>query len=428
MSNVTVGVLTIDLQARTAAFQGDLGKAAQSARGSFQRMKQDAADASRGMDMHEAKASLALLSEEVGVTIPRHLRAFIVQLPGVGAALNAAFSSVAVIALIGLIVEIGTKIAEHRKKLEEAQKAWKEVGESGRDALHKQEEELLALQIRLDELRGNHLQALKDKLKQIDEQTLDKIISQFDALQKKADEAFQKMQVGGFASFFGLGNDEAVRKAQDDLDKTIEHVHELRDAGKNADIGTYLQKQLDNVGSFKDVPFENAPHPEVRQQALNYEYQQIENLKKQYANLNKERTDNRDIALLEDRNKRTAEANAALQKQNAAYSELQTKAQAVLAQLQSADEKHTSTLEQQIATLQAAKDAEEKRGVTDTQYGMAILRLEQQRTAEIKQQIALQEQQSRGSGIPNLPAACPALNLPDGPKPIYTGGSAAATL
>ena len=35
-----------------------------------------------GASAHEAKASLALMSEEVGVHIPRHLRTFITMLPG----------------------------------------------------------------------------------------------------------------------------------------------------------------------------------------------------------------------------------------------------------------------------------------------------------------------------------------------------------
>ncbi len=60
-----------------------------------------------GKNSHEATASLALIGEEIGVNIPRQLRSFITAIPGVSEALNAAFSSVAVVALIGLIVEAG---------------------------------------------------------------------------------------------------------------------------------------------------------------------------------------------------------------------------------------------------------------------------------------------------------------------------------
>ena len=44
----------------------------------------------------EAKASLALMGEEIGVHIPRHIRGFIAMLPGVGQALEASFNAVAV--------------------------------------------------------------------------------------------------------------------------------------------------------------------------------------------------------------------------------------------------------------------------------------------------------------------------------------------
>ena len=72
-----------------------------------------------GASAHEAKASLALMSEEVGVHIPRHLRTFITMLPGVGEALEASFKVVAVIALAAVIYEVIKKVIELRKTLEE---------------------------------------------------------------------------------------------------------------------------------------------------------------------------------------------------------------------------------------------------------------------------------------------------------------------
>jgi Sec-independent protein translocase protein TatA len=84
--------------------------------------------ASRGFG--EAKGTLALLGEETGVRLPRHVRSFVAELPGVGEALNAAFSTFAVIALISVIIE-GTKkltefISEHfifTEAMKEEQKA-----------------------------------------------------------------------------------------------------------------------------------------------------------------------------------------------------------------------------------------------------------------------------------------------------------------
>lgn len=76
-----------------------------------------------GAEARESKASLALMGEEIGVHIPRHIRGFISSMPGVGTALSAAFSGIAVVALIGVIVEAIKKVAEFREKLEELREA-----------------------------------------------------------------------------------------------------------------------------------------------------------------------------------------------------------------------------------------------------------------------------------------------------------------
>jgi hypothetical protein len=76
-----------------------------------------------GAEARESKASLALMGEEIGVHIPRHIRGFISSMPGVGTALSAAFSGIAVVALTGVIVEAIKKVAEFREKLEELREA-----------------------------------------------------------------------------------------------------------------------------------------------------------------------------------------------------------------------------------------------------------------------------------------------------------------
>ncbi|MCE5309379.1 MAG: hypothetical protein LLG20_17195 [Acidobacteriales bacterium] len=72
-----------------------------------------------GAAAHEAKASLALMGEEIGVHIPRHIRGFITMLPGVGQALDSAFKAVAVIALIAVIYEVIKKMIELHQAVEE---------------------------------------------------------------------------------------------------------------------------------------------------------------------------------------------------------------------------------------------------------------------------------------------------------------------
>lgn len=71
-----------------------------------------------GAEATESRAALALMGEEMGVHIPRHIRGFIAALPGVGQALNSAFNAVAVVAVIGVIVEAIRKLAELHEALE----------------------------------------------------------------------------------------------------------------------------------------------------------------------------------------------------------------------------------------------------------------------------------------------------------------------
>ena len=62
--------------------------------------------------MQEARGTAALLGEEVGVHIPRHLATFMAGLPGVGVAMSAAFSGVAIIGIIELLVKATEKLAD----------------------------------------------------------------------------------------------------------------------------------------------------------------------------------------------------------------------------------------------------------------------------------------------------------------------------
>lgn len=62
--------------------------------------------------MYEARGEVGLLGEEIGVKLPRHVRSFLVELPGVGAAMSAAFSITAVGFLITALVEISEKASE----------------------------------------------------------------------------------------------------------------------------------------------------------------------------------------------------------------------------------------------------------------------------------------------------------------------------
>ena len=55
---------------------------------------------------------MGLLGEAVGIRLPRHVRSFLAELPGVGPALSAAFSATAVLFIAKALVELSKKLSE----------------------------------------------------------------------------------------------------------------------------------------------------------------------------------------------------------------------------------------------------------------------------------------------------------------------------
>lgn len=98
--------------------------------------------------MFQARGETALLGEEFGIRLPRHVRSFIAELPGVGAALSAAFSATAILFIIQAIIELTKKITELTSEFVYAKTIWEETTKSVVDlnteliALTKQYEEL----------------------------------------------------------------------------------------------------------------------------------------------------------------------------------------------------------------------------------------------------------------------------------------------
>lgn len=115
-----VAQIYAELQLSTAKFKAAIGEATNESRRFSAEMRKSS---------EEARGSIALLGEEIGVRLPRHLRSFVAELPGVGKAMSAAFEAIAVIALIDVVVEAGKKIYEFVQKNEEAARKNKEAWE-----------------------------------------------------------------------------------------------------------------------------------------------------------------------------------------------------------------------------------------------------------------------------------------------------------
>ena len=140
----------VDLVARTAAFKAALQDATNDTK-KF--------SAETRAQMNEAKASMALLGEEIGVRLPRHLRTFVAGLPGVASAMSAAFNAVAVFALIDIVWKAGEKIVEFAEKNEGAAQKNAEAWNKQHDAIALTTQEVELSTIKLE----NHIAKLEHK-------------------------------------------------------------------------------------------------------------------------------------------------------------------------------------------------------------------------------------------------------------------------
>src|SRR5581483_5733428 len=118
--------------------------------------------------MYEARGEVELLGEMIGVRLPRHVRSFISELPGVGSALSAAFQATAIIFIIDALVQVGEKITEFTHRAEKISEAWDAVHESEQQALDHLTNDLIKAQVETDKLTGDHLGALLLELQLID--------------------------------------------------------------------------------------------------------------------------------------------------------------------------------------------------------------------------------------------------------------------
>jgi hypothetical protein len=117
--------------------------------------------------MREAKGEAALLGEEFGIRLPRHVRNFVAELPGVGSALSAAFSATAVLFLVEALVSASEKLAAFVFKEGDGITRtvdWNKSLLSQAEALQKVQQALDDFGKSADELSREKIDALRDKI------------------------------------------------------------------------------------------------------------------------------------------------------------------------------------------------------------------------------------------------------------------------
>jgi hypothetical protein len=134
--------------------------------------------------MREAKGEIALLGEEIGIKVPRHVRGFLAELPGVGTALEAAFSATAALILIQVLVEGTKKLSEF-------------IGEHFifTEAMKEEVKVITETNLKLVEL-AKTTEELKKQYEQFGETGTKKIKAEFDDINKKFAENHILLEAG----------------------------------------------------------------------------------------------------------------------------------------------------------------------------------------------------------------------------------------
>src|SRR6266852_832864 len=262
-----VGTLTVNLEANTATFTADLGKAGNSLDG----FGKSAAAAGKTVDysMLEAKGSMMLLGEELGVHIPRHLQTLIAEIPMVGAAFSAMLPIVGVVAAIAIIAKLVEKNEEAKEKFT---REWEGANTEVQNVFNKLSDKLLDAGIKADELSGNHLGALAKQLQKIDNMSMRELVSELGTITKAADHVFEDLK----SHWYELGGSE---EAKQKLDAFKDKYEALIAVGNKAGAAELLKATLKDANDLltKDLGLQGSMYG-VTEKRLNAEKELVARL------------------------------------------------------------------------------------------------------------------------------------------------------
>lgn len=249
MANVVVGSMTVDLVSRTAAFQDNMGKAAQSAKSAFADMKASAESSGAGVSHAslDVRHSIGLLDNTIrgahGQAMADLVRMF-AQSEVVMTALPIAATAAGFVLFGGIVYELYQKFQAADEANQKFRASLNALGLEGQTAIRKVDENILGLQAAIDDLNGNHLQAFIDRLKEIDNTSLDKIRSELDALQEKAAIGLAGGKSSAIGAFFGDTSNAALDPLIAKIKAGREQIDKLAVSGNNAGILAILQGEI----------------------------------------------------------------------------------------------------------------------------------------------------------------------------------------
>ncbi|MCU1320376.1 MAG: hypothetical protein JWM43_25 [Acidobacteriaceae bacterium] len=208
-----VWVLSVDLQTKTATFQSGMAEAAKSARGAFGDIKSAATESGEGVSKSalNVRSAIGLVDNTIRGQHAAAMADLIKEFSHTGivmAALPFAAAVGGIAAVAAIAVEVAEKIKEWREEQAKLQQEAMKFGTTINESFRSLDEKLLAAGIRSDELRNDHLAALRKELLLIDGQSMAELVKELDTVAKAADEVFAGLK--GHWYTFGIGSDGAT--------------------------------------------------------------------------------------------------------------------------------------------------------------------------------------------------------------------------
>lgn len=163
---------------------------------------------------------IRILDEAIGIKLPRGVTRFVSELLPLGGIMDAAFAASVIFIVIEALSKGIEKLVEWSQEAHKIALAQDEFKTSILTSFNSLDDKLLQSGARLDELRGDHMAALRKELELIDHQTLQDLVKEFDVLEKAADAIFEQLKTEWFSFDAGSkGAQNAIKdfKAQYDL-------------------------------------------------------------------------------------------------------------------------------------------------------------------------------------------------------------------
>lgn len=241
-----VWVLSVDLQTKTATFQSGMAEAARSARSSFNEIRSAAKEGGEGVQQSalNVRSAIGLVDNTIrgahAMAIADLVREF-QHTAIVMAALPFAVTVAGIAAVAAVAVEVAEKIKEWREAQEKLNAEQTKFQTSVNESFNGLDNRILQAGVRADELRNDHLGALRKELELIDHASMADLVKELETIAKAADPVFKMLE--GHWYTLGIGSAGASHA----LDQFKTHYDALLSQGKDKDASDLLRGTLESA-------------------------------------------------------------------------------------------------------------------------------------------------------------------------------------